>query len=84
MLSYNESAGSVIQSLVLVGPLTHGSTNSGVSYVKSVNISLQLSGFVSYGSGVKTSTGDDRHRLGYVFKRGGGMARGATLQLVVS
>ena len=24
MLSYNESAGSVIQSLVLVGPLTHG------------------------------------------------------------
>ena len=53
-----------------MGPLTHGSTNSGVSYVKSVNISLQLSGFVSYGSGVKVSTGDDRHRLGYVFKRG--------------
>ena len=59
MLSYNESAGSVIQSFVLVGPLTHGPTNSGVSYVESVNISLQLSGFVSYGPGAKISTGDD-------------------------
>ena len=42
-----------------MGPLTHGSTNSGVSYVKSVNTSLQLSGFVSYGSGAKISTDDD-------------------------
>ena len=61
----------MIQSLVLVGPLTHGPTNSGVSYMKSVNTSLQLSGFVSHGTGVKISTDDDRRRLGYVFKRGG-------------
>ena len=49
-----------------------GNTNSGVSYMKSVNTGLQLSGFVSHGTGVKISTDDDRHRLGYVFKRGGG------------
>ena len=49
----------MIQSLVLVGPLTHGSTNSGVSYVKSVNISLQLSGSVSYGSGSRMSVDND-------------------------
>ena len=59
MLSYNESAESVIQDFVLVGPLTHEPTNPGSPYVKSINISLQLSGSVSYGSGVKMSTDND-------------------------
>ena len=59
VLSYNESAGSVSQSFVLVGPLTHGPTNSGVPYVESVNISLQLSGSVSYGSEIRMSTDND-------------------------
>ena len=59
MLSYNESAESVIHDFVLVGPLTHGPTNPGSPYVESVNISLQLSGPVSYGSGVRTGTDND-------------------------
>ena len=56
MLSYNELAESVIQDFVLVGPLTHGPTNPGSPYVESVNISLQSSGSVSYGSEVRMST----------------------------
>ena len=54
-----------------MGPLTHGPTNFGVSCMKSVNIGLQLNGFVSYATGVKISTDDDGRRLGYIFKRGG-------------
>ena len=42
-----------------MGPLTHGPTNSGVPYVESVNISLQLSGSVSYGSGSRMSVDND-------------------------